>query len=188
MRYLEVRRHSFTKTGQDRDRGSRLTQEGVSAARTVGAGLGPISYVAVSEVPRTLETAIAMGLAVDDTLPLGSGFAVVAVPDDPWAWTLPYVRYHELLDDPGPLAEVTAAELDLWRSVVLHVGEGEVALIVTHGGSIEPTLVAALPEAHLEGWGPPFAPLDGVRLGFDAGRWILIEFQRSPATKRSPER
>ena len=28
------------------------------------------------------------------------------------------------------------------------------------------------------GWGPPFSPLDGVRLAFDAARWALVEFHR----------
>ena len=91
MRYLEVRRHSFTKKGEERGRGSHLSQEGVSAARAVGAELGPVPYVA-SESPRTLETAVAMAFAVDDTLPLGWGYSTSKVAHhEQWTWEMPYV-------------------------------------------------------------------------------------------------
>src|SRR5215471_19815319 len=94
MRYLEVRRHSFTKKGDGRGRGSHLSRAGVEAARAVGAELGPVAYVAVSESPRTLETAIAMGVAVDDLLPLGAGYSTPEVAHhDQWNWTTPYARY-----------------------------------------------------------------------------------------------
>ena len=39
MRWLEVRRHSLTKKGAARGRGSHLSAEGVMLARLVGAKL-----------------------------------------------------------------------------------------------------------------------------------------------------
>ena len=56
--------------------------------------------------------------------------------------------------------------------------DGEVALVVSQGGSIEPTLVAALPDAQVDVWGAPFSHLDGVRLAFDAESFDLVEFHR----------
>lgn len=185
MRFLEVRRHSFTKKGDARGRGSHLSREGVAAARAVSTELGAVAYVAVSEAPRTLETALAMGLAVDAILPLGAvGYSTPEVAHhDQWAWATPYVRYRTLLERHGPLAQAAESELELWRSALLQVADGEVALIVTHGGSVEPTLVAALPEADVASWGPPFSHLDGVQLALDADRWNLVAFHRyNPAT------
>ena len=43
----------------------------------MGAQLGPIAYAVVSESPRTLKTVIAMGVAVDDIVPLGAGYSYV---------------------------------------------------------------------------------------------------------------
>jgi hypothetical protein len=60
-RWIELRRHSLTKKGAGRGRGSHLSQEGVELARSEGERLRHVRYVAVSESPRTLETAIAMG-------------------------------------------------------------------------------------------------------------------------------
>ena len=179
MRHLEVRRHSFTKKGDARGRGSHLSGEGVRAARSAGAELGPLAYVAVSELPRTLETAIAMGFAVDDILPLGAGYSTAEVAHhDQWTWPRPYVRYRELLDGGGPLADAARREFDVWRSAVDRIADGETALIVSHGGRIEPTFVVALPDADVAAWGPPFSHLDGVRIAFDADRVDLVAFYR----------
>jgi broad specificity phosphatase PhoE len=74
MRWLEVRRHSLTKKGSTRGRGSHLSAEGVVLARLVGDSLGPFAVVVTSASPRAIETAVAMGLAVDDTVKLPSGY------------------------------------------------------------------------------------------------------------------
>jgi hypothetical protein len=74
MRWLEVRRHSLTKKGPARGRGSHLSAQGIALARAVGAQLRPVAYVLTSASPRAIETAIAMGLAVDDTVQMPSGY------------------------------------------------------------------------------------------------------------------
>jgi broad specificity phosphatase PhoE len=183
MRYLEVRRHGFTKKGEERGRGSHLSQAGVRAARRVGGSIGPIEYVAASESPRTLETAVAMGFAVDDIVAFGSRYATAGVAHhEQWAWELPYVHYRELLVGGGLLAAAATEELKLWRAVLARIEDQQTALIVSHGGSIEPTLVAACPDAQVETWGRPFSHLDGVTLSFEAGRCIAIDWHRYAGT------
>lgn len=161
MRYLEIRRHAFTKKGADRGRGSHLSQEGVAAARRVGAQIGPFAPLVSSDAHRTLETAIAMGFAVNDVTPFGAGYLGVVEHHDQWSWPSPYLRYRVLLATDATLAAAAAQELGLWRSVVAQVPDGESGLIVSHGGAIEPTLGPALPECDHEAWGQPFADLDG---------------------------
>lgn len=179
MRWLEVRRHSFTKKGEGRGRGSDLSQAGVRAARDLGGRLRAVDYVGVSEARRTLETALAMGFAADDILETGSGYSSTEVAHhDQWSWEHPYVRYRELLHTGGALASVASRELDTWRSVAEQVPHGGLALVVSHGGVIEPTLVAALPDADHESWGEPFSPLDGARLAYEAPTFVSIEFRR----------
>jgi len=68
MRTLEIRRHCFTKKGEGRGKGSHLSQEGVTQARAIGAQIGPFDLVLTSQLPRTLETALAIGFAVDEQL------------------------------------------------------------------------------------------------------------------------
>jgi hypothetical protein len=56
-------------------------------ARAVGDQLGPIAYVLTSQSPRAVETAIAMGLAVDDTVQMPSGYVPGEVEfHQQWSW------------------------------------------------------------------------------------------------------
>jgi broad specificity phosphatase PhoE len=72
MRRIEVRRHSITE--KSRGSGSHLSQEGVALARRVGSSLGSFASVVTSASPRAIETALAMGYAVDDNVDLPSGY------------------------------------------------------------------------------------------------------------------
>jgi broad specificity phosphatase PhoE len=157
MRWLEVRRHSLTKKGPARDRGSHLSAEGVALARIVGEALGPFALVVTSASPRAVETAIAMGFAVDDTLELPSGYVPGEVDHhDQWGWPRPYRQYAELLGRGGGLASAAEAHRRSWTSLVEAVPDGAAALVVGHGGGIEPGLVVCLPEVDHESWGPPW--------------------------------
>src|SRR6476646_1675384 len=128
VRHVEVCRHSFTKKDSGRRHGSHLSSEGVAAARAVGMRVGPATYVVASEAPRTLETAIAMGYAVDDILPFGSGYVGTVAHHDQWSWPSPFRRYRELLGDDPILARAAQRELALWRSVLGQVPDGGTAL------------------------------------------------------------
>ena len=105
MRWLEVRRHSLTKKDAARGRGSRLSVEGVALARLVGESLGPFGAVVTSASPRAIETAVAMGFAVDDTVELPSGPSGYVPGEvdhhDQWRWARPYRSYAELLGRGG---------------------------------------------------------------------------------------
>ena len=58
MPTIEIRRHSYTKKGESRGKGSHLSAEGVALAREIGHHIGPFDLVLTSDSPRTLETAI----------------------------------------------------------------------------------------------------------------------------------
>lgn len=177
MRWLEVRRHSLTKKGLARGRGSHLSAQGVALARAVGAELGPVAYVVTSTSPRAVETAIAMGLAVD----LPSGYVPGEVEfHERWTWAQPYVRYAELIARGGGLARVAQAYRAVWTRVVEQVDDDAAALIVGHGGAIEPALVACLPGADHQRWGGLLGHCDGARLGFADGGFVDVEFRRAP--------
>jgi hypothetical protein len=119
MRWLEVRRHSLTKQDAARGHGSHLSAEGVALARLVGASLGPFASVVTSASPRAVETAVAMGFAVDDTVDLPSGYVPGEVEHhDQWRWRRPYRTYAGLLGRGGRLAAVAEAHRAAWTRVV----------------------------------------------------------------------
>src|SRR5947209_6777177 len=68
MKVLEHRRHTMRVKPK-----KHLSQAGVSLARRVGEEMGPFDRVVTSTVPRALETAIALGFAVDSRAELLSG-------------------------------------------------------------------------------------------------------------------
>lgn len=192
MRWLEVRRHSLAKKGPAAGRGSVLSAPGVTLARAVGADLGSISYVVTSAAQCAIETAIAMGFAVDDTADLPSGYVPGEVERHAqWGWPEPYLQYAELLERSAGLAAVAAAHRAVWVSAAGTVPEGATALAVCRGGAIEPSLVACLPHANYGSWGAPFGHCDGARLGFHDGRFVSIRFRRAappqPSRQQVPD-
>ena len=181
VRWVEVRRHSLTKKGAARGRGSHLSAEGVALARAAGAQLGDIAYVAASCSPRAIETAIAMGFAVDDTFDLPAGYVPGEVGrHDQWSWPLPYLIYAALIVEDRVLAEVAKLHKASWAAAAAQLTDGQTALIVSHGGAIEPALVACLPNADHASWGAPFTHCDGARLAIDHGQFLSVEFHRAP--------
>ncbi|GII93380.1 histidine phosphatase family protein [Sinosporangium siamense] len=190
MRWLDVRRHSLTKKGTARGRGSHLSADGVALARLIGAGAGPYERVVTSSSPRAVETAVAMGFAVDDTVEMPSGYVEGVIPKHAqWEWAAPYARFAEIVRTGGVAAGVAEAHRAIWTDTVGGVPEGGTALLVGHGGGIEFALVACLQEDSHASWGAPFAHGDGVRLGFADGRFVSVSFQRAPRSRcerRSP--
>lgn len=179
MRWVELRRHSYTKKGDLRGRGSHLSQEGVDAARAEGANLDCVRYVAVSESPRTLETALAMGFAVDDVVGIaGSNVTGEVEFHEWWEWPNPWAVYAERIRTRPKLAEYAACQVQIVRQAVNAVDDSEVALLIGHGGWIEPTVIAALGDGPVEDWGPPFNHLEGVRLAERDGTFSVAAVQR----------
>jgi broad specificity phosphatase PhoE len=179
-RQLAVFRHGMTKKGDARGRGSHLSAAGVALARRVGAELGAFHLVAVTPVPRTMETALAMGFAVDAVLEFACGYIAGEFERHAqWEWSTPYVRLAELIRRRGKLAEAAEADAAMWRKLVVDLPPGGRALIVSHGGSIEPVAVACLPRADHASWGGALSHCDGILLSEDQGAFVDIELRRA---------
>jgi len=179
MRTLEVRRHAYTKRGAARGRGSHLSQEGIEQARSIGVSMGPFGYVTASLAPRTLETAIALGYAVDDLLDLSGELWEAAqaelahrvARDDPRL----YLRYLKLLSAGGAVAALGHRQADLWSRIVMKVPDGAQALLISHGGLIEPGLVAAMPDWPHVRWGRGIKHCEGARLHHNGSSFVGAE-------------
>jgi hypothetical protein len=179
MRTLEVRRHSLTKKGAVRDAGSLLSAEGVSRARQAGVHLSRVGYVLTGPDRRHVETAIAMGYAVDEMVSWPSGYvAGVVEHHDQWRWARPFERYAELLESSPALRAVAETHLESWIGAVNQVDDGEAALVISSGGSIEPALVAAQPDADLAGWGTALHHLQGATLSFEGDSCVGVTIRR----------
>src|ERR1700680_1642965 len=136
LRILEVRRHAQTEKGARRGLGSDLSQTGVSAARRVGETTGPFDLVLVSDIPRTLETAIAMGFAIDECASMsGEVFDAASQEIAHHAWwhmSQPFVVWNEHVTRGGPVAALALHQESLWRAAIHRVPDGASALVISH--------------------------------------------------------
>ena len=177
MRVLEVRRHSHrVRPGQ------HLSQYGVHLARRLGKRLGPFHHVCTSPLPRCVETAVALGFAVDDTSPhlagddgRGEGFPGMTDVD----WEAGYAGFAHLLARHEAFASFAARQAALWRAVIQALPEGASALLVGHGGGfLAGPAVFCLPHAEHRLWGAVPSYCEGVRLHVDGDTFTAVEILR----------
>jgi broad specificity phosphatase PhoE len=183
MKTLEICRHSFTNTGEQRGRGSHLSAAGVAQARAIGAQIGPFDWVFTSLIPRTLETAIAMGFAVDEQLAV-LGDIPQAVWDEighqeRWEWDQPFVKFAQYVASGGPTARLGQRQRAAWLRALESVPDEGSALIISHGRVIEAGLVTCLPDGDFAAWGAPFEHAEGVQLSYHEGRFGNVKFRRN---------
>lgn len=182
MRTIEIRRHAHTKKGEGRGKGSHLSAEGVALARKIGAEIGPFDLVLTSPAPRTLETAIAMGLAVNDQLEaLGDLSPAVAAEighHDRWTWKEPFVTFAQFARRGGPTTRMGEGQREAWLRALESVPSGGRVLIISHGRIIESGLVICIPDGDHAAWGSPFHHCEGARLTFAESRFYGVQLLR----------
>ena len=182
MRTIEIRRHSYTKKGDGRGQGSHLSPEGVALARRIGREIGPCDLVLTSPVPRALETAIAMGFAVNDCLEALGDLAPAVSAEighhERWAWEAPFVRFAHVVRQGGSTTRMGEQQREAWTRALESVPTGGCVLIISHGRIIESGLVTCIPDGDFAAWGPPFQHCEGVRMTFDEGRFQGVQLRR----------
>jgi broad specificity phosphatase PhoE len=171
MRYLEVRRHSIRAKP-----GVHLSPEGVALAQRVARASGPFARVVTSPVSRAYETAVAMGLVVDEQ---DERLATMGMDVDLEApWPFRFAEAAQAIARGRAAARFAVQQADVWRGVVSSVPDAASALIMTHGGIVELGAVGCLPQADHTAWGPYCECLEGVRLSFDGEAFIAAELLR----------
>lgn len=182
MRLLEVRRHARRQRPAQ-----HLIQRGVNMARALGNDLGPFDRVVSSPLPRCVETAVAMGFAVDEDRPELAGEDVrgESIPgEDDIDWDAGCAEFGRLYARGGPFTAFADGQAAIWREVARSLPEGGRGLIVGHGGFIEAGAVACFPDADHAAWGRTMRHCEGVRLRFEADAFTDVEILRVPKALR----
>jgi phosphohistidine phosphatase SixA len=164
---IEVRRHSLR-----RPPAPHLIQEGVSLARRVGETTGPFDRVVTSTAPRAFETAIAMGFAVDEQAELISTYGDAIDEILPYPQT--FSEYHQARQHLAVAKYLQKLSL-FYKELALSLPEGGAALVVNHGGVVEMSAIACLPDADYAAFGPHVECCEGVRLFWGEGRFVRVE-------------
>ena len=178
VREIEIRRHAYTKKGAARGKGTQLSAEGVAFARALSHDMGTFTRVLSSEIPRTLETAVAMGFAVDDSLEVPSNLMDAAIDvvghHERCEWEQPWARFATLVRQPGPVANLGAWLRAIWEQNLVAVPDGERLLVISHGRTIEIGVIACLTDlsiADFAMWGESLHHGEGIRMSYDHGRF-----------------
>jgi broad specificity phosphatase PhoE len=171
MKTIEIRRHSIRQKP-----GDHLSQQGVTLARLVGQNLDPFDRVVTSTLPRALETAIAMGFAVDEQSELMSTYGNAVEREAPWPLSL--AGYAEVVKAGGAAAKYANQLAAVYAKLANFLADGRAALVVNHGGVSELGAVACLPDADHIAWGSHFEYCEGVRLFWKDDKFVNAEILR----------
>jgi broad specificity phosphatase PhoE len=171
MRTLEIRRHTHRNIPQP-----HLSQLGVDLARRASEGLGRFDRVITSTVPRAFETAIAMGYAVDeqiDQLSTMSGDVAAEI-----QWNAGFTAWLKAAQNSSVVAQYAQTMADLLRSNVRALPDDGRALIISHGGIVEASVIGCLPTNTRFADDAACGYCEGARLTFDGDTVISFEMLR----------
>ncbi len=171
MKILEIRRHSIRSAMSD-----HLNQTGVTLARLIGQNIGPFDRVVTSTLPRTFETAIAMGFAVDEQNELMNTYGREVEQEAPWPQ--PFVNYAEIITKKGAASRYAQKLVRYYQSVLEMISESRSALVVNHGGVVELGVVCSLQHIDFSTWGDSVSYCEGARLFWEDGRFVNAEVLR----------
>jgi broad specificity phosphatase PhoE len=154
----------------------------LTRSRTLGTASGPFDLVLISISPRTLETAIAMGFAVDDQLQALGDIPAEVVDEighqERWSWEAPFVRFAQVVAHGGATAQMGRRQYQAWVQAVESLPPHGQVLVISHGRVIEAGLVTCFPDGAFAAWGAPFQHCEGVRLQYAASRFTEVHFLR----------
>lgn len=163
MKIIEHRRHAKrTKPSP------HLNDEGVRTARRVGDHSGPFARVVTSPKKRAIQTAVAMGFAVDETVSL-----LEEIPEelnDLAAWNSGFLALHAKRNECASGEKYLRKIRAFFESTLERVPEGGRILIISHGGVVEWSAIACAPEK-ARNFGNALDTCEGVELHWGDGKF-----------------
>lgn len=149
--------------------GIHLNQSGVQVARKLGKSCGPYDRVVTSPLARAIETAVAMGFAIDQTEEF-----LADIPDDVnrrVSYDAGFAAFAKKIEERDPVIEKYLAEMKRFHRRLLRViPEGGRALLVSHGGVVEWAALSVYFGARK--WGKSLDKCEGIRLVFKSGECV----------------
>ena len=177
MRYLELRRHTLREPGNP-----HISQRGLDLARRTGVGMGQFARIISSPEPRAIETAIAMGFAVDELYePVQCDMRKRQVRgiEKLLPYSLSFQQRLAIAQDHKSTRRYLAALVSQWTKLAKRIPSGKSFLVISHGGYLEDSAIACLPSANHRSWGANFGHCEGIRLTFNRGYFTSGQILRA---------
>jgi len=177
MRVLEVRRHSMRNKPNE-----HISLEGIELAQLIGLETGPFDLVVTSPIPRAVETSVAMGFAINETLPV-----LADLPSEIFhssGWPAQFEQLQKNANQHDNVGSFAKTQANAWRDIVCKVEDSERALVVTHGLFLELGIIACFPETKYFDC-DPIGYCEGVRIMFEDEKFQDFEILRVPPDRYS---
>ncbi|MGQ9629341.1 MAG: histidine phosphatase family protein [bacterium] len=183
VKTIEVRRHSI------RGKGKGLSREGVELAKSARPTLSPPYDIRISSPKkRARETMEAFGFenySTDERFSTLDDSRIEGFEDriEMTAASEGCSKFEALFRVPevsAILRKMGEGYLSALRDVAAKLPEGGKALIVSHGGSIEPAALLGFPRYDLAEMGGPLEPCEGVVFHFEGEKLQKVEVIRLP--------
>lgn len=171
MKTIEIRRHSIRSYS-----GQNLSQAGVQLARQLGKDMTGFERVVTSPLPRAIQTAVAMGFAVNETADLLARFEQGLAIDGSAGGG--FQDYSYAVRNNPATAQFAQELADFYQKLAQDLPEDGSALVINHSGIVELSAVACLPNENLDHLGGSIHYCEGVRLKWNNGAFISAEILR----------
>jgi len=146
--------------------GAHVSKDGIALAQYASSTMGQFSRVVTSEIPRAIETAVAMGYEVNETLAF-----IGELPQDVFeevGWPNRFERISEIVKHSAILKNYSSALAQGMTDIVSKIPESTSALVISHGCIIESAAIGCLPNASHSEWGDAIGYCEGIRFSFDS--------------------
>ncbi len=171
MKVLEFRRHSKRTIPSP-----HLNQEGIDKARKIGEELGEYDLIGSSYAPRAIETAVAMGYAVDeiyDELSMTPDYI-----EDEVVWGMNFSEFADVIKKEGKTYDYVKEMANFLLELAKKLPDNGSALLVSHGGLIELVAIGSFPKEDYSSWGKYLGTCEGVKIYIKDGNFEKIELLR----------
>ena len=143
-----------------------ISKKGLTLANEIGKKLPSFDVVLSSSSVRAIETTIAMGFAVSDTINFDDAIPKVkSQPQDKNQKGYDtFIEYSEKIQSDSRFKDYSMNLIQLLNNKLKLFENAENVLIVSHGGIIEISTIAFLPDIDYISWGKCVDHCNGVKL------------------------
>lgn len=154
-----------------------LVQEGLDQAQQFGkfirdkkkSGVGAIDFVLTSTKHRSIQTSVAAGFPVNETSKLLAEMPKKVIEELDWDGG--FEVWSEAFHKKGPSYEMALQLKDRIEESLSAIPAGKTLMVVTHGGIVEASAVALLPDFNFKQWGSKVGHCEGFIVEWSQGKY-----------------
>ena len=146
-----------------------ISKKGLTLANEIGKKLPSFDVVLSSSSVRAIETAIAMGFAITDTINFDDAMPKTTSQDTNQMGYDTFIEYSEKIQSDSRFKDFSMNLVQFLNNKLKLFEKANNVLIISHGGMIEISTIGYLPDIDYSSWGKCVDHCKGVKLVFKNG-------------------